>query len=82
MKPIKKQIFAEIVDNETTQSGIIIVGESSVKRNIAKVIAIGSQVENVKVGDTIDYNKFEATEYTHEGKKCIFVKEVGTLFIH
>lgn len=80
MKPIKNKILAEVIENQTNNSGIILMGDDG-KRHHAKVLAVGPVVEKIKVGDIIDYNIHEAIDYELEGKKCIFITESGTLFV-
>jgi len=74
MKPIQKTILAEVIDTETTKSGLIIK-DWRTKKHHAKVIAIGTTVEHLKVGDTIQYDHNLVQDYEHDGKKCVWLKE-------
>lgn len=57
MKPTKKKVLVEPKKEETvTSSGIHVVDARTSKYAEGKVLAIGSEVEEVKVGDTIFYS--------------------------
>ena len=80
MKPIRNQIFAEIQEPKPTKSGLILL-ESNLEKYQAKVLAIGPKVEYIKVGDIVRYDRNNCRPYEHEGKKCVFFKEEGGVFV-
>jgi chaperonin GroES len=60
MKPIAKYITLEtIIENEETSSGMILSADDSTKSRYykGKVIAVGDEVETVKSGDVILYDR-------------------------
>ena len=60
MKPIAKYITLEtIIENEETSSGMLLSADDSTKSRYykGKVIAVGDEVETVKSGDVILYDR-------------------------
>lgn len=74
MKPIKKTILAEIIEDGPTKSGIILK-DFRLAQHKAKVLAIGPDVKHLKEGDTIKYDHNLVQNYEHEGKKCVWLSE-------
>ena len=78
MKTKLKKTSIEMLENRVlvkqsdperkTASGIIIPDNAKEKPQTAKVIAVGSKVEDVKVGDTIVFEQYRGTEIKLEGK--------------
>ncbi len=60
------------VENKTA-SGIIIPDNAKEKPQTAKVVAIGSKVEDVKVNDTIVFEQYRGTEIKLDGKEYIIL---------
>ncbi|GAB1467210.1 MULTISPECIES: co-chaperone GroES [Aliarcobacter] len=68
-KPLGERVLVERTEVENkTASGIIIPDNAKEKPQTAKVIAVGSKVEDVKVGDTIVFEQYRGTEIKLEGK--------------
>jgi len=68
-KPLGDRVLVERVEEtNTTASGIIIPDNAKEKPSEAKVIAVSSEVEDVKVGDTVVFGKYSGTELVLEGK--------------
>jgi chaperonin GroES len=71
LKPLKDRLLVSFLDQEEKTAGGIIIPETAKERpQKGKVEAIGSEVEDVKVGDIImfktyapDNIKIEGTEY-------------------
>ncbi len=71
-KPLGDRLLVETVaEANTTASGIIIPDNAKEKPNRAKVVAIGSEVEDVEVGNTVVYGKYSGTELALEGTDYI-----------
>mgnify|MGYP000559480314 CR=1 FL=1 len=67
-KPLGKRVIVQRTEVENkTASGIILVDSAKEKPNTAKVEAIGSEVTEINVGDTIVFEQFRGTELTLEG---------------
>ena len=84
LQPIKSKILIELVEpskEEVLDSGIILTTPDRDAANQAKVIAVGPEVEYVKVGDIIipNWNAADPTEF--EKQKYWFVKEDEVVMI-
>jgi chaperonin GroES len=67
-KPLGKRVLVERTEVEAkTASGIILVDSAKEKPNTATVVAIGSEVTELKEGDSIVFENFRGTELTLEG---------------
>ncbi|RXK11937.1 co-chaperone GroES [Halarcobacter mediterraneus] len=68
-KPLGKRVLVQRTEvEEKTASGIILVDSAKEKPNTAKVIAIGSEVSELKEGDIIVFEQFRGTELSLEGE--------------
>ena len=68
-KPLGKRVLAQRTEvEEKTASGIILVDSAKEKPNTAKVIAVGSDVTELKTGDIIVFEQFRGTELSLEGE--------------
>ena len=84
-KIVLKQLEAE----ETTKSGIVLLGQAKEKPQEAEVIAVGpggtidgkEVVMQVKVGDKVIYSKYAGTEVELDGEEYIIVKQSDILAI-
>lgn len=71
-QPLGKRILVERVEEtKTTASGIIIPDNAKEKPLSGKVLAVSSEVENVKVGESVVFGKYAGTEVTLEGKTLL-----------
>jgi len=68
-KPLGKRVLVKRTEvEEKTASGIILVDSAKEKPNTAIVKAIGSEVTELKEGDTIVFEQFRGTELSLEGE--------------
>ena len=68
-QPLGKRILVErLEDVKTTATGIIIPDNAKEKPLSGKVLAVSSEVENVKTGDDVVFGKYSGTEITLDGK--------------
>ena len=68
-KPLGKRVLAQRTEvEEKTASGIILVDSAKEKPNTAVVKAIGSEITELKEGDTIVFEQFRGTEFTLDGE--------------
>ncbi|MGB0990206.1 co-chaperone GroES [Arcobacter sp. F155] len=68
-KPLGKRVLAQRTEvEEKTASGIILVDSAKEKPNTAKVVAVGSEVSELKEGDIIVFEQFRGTELSLEGE--------------
>jgi chaperonin GroES len=74
-KPLGDRLLVKTVEEaNTTASGIIIPDNAKEKPNRAEVVAVGNEVEDVKVGDTVVYGKYAGTELVLEGSDYIVLE--------
>ncbi len=69
---------AEAVSNKT-QSGLYIPDSAAEKPKIAKVVAVGKEVEQIKSGDRILYKSYSTNDVKVDGQEYILVKEEDIL---
>lgn len=62
--------------------GIVLSEESRLKKSSGTVIQIGADVKEVKVDDTIIYDKYEGTEFTKDGDTFIIIREPSVILIN
>ncbi|WP_428024769.1 co-chaperone GroES [Arcobacter sp.] len=68
-KPLGKRVLVERTEvEEKTASGIILVDSAKEKPNTAIVKAVGSEVTELKEGDTIVFEQYRGTEFTLDGQ--------------
>jgi chaperonin GroES len=80
MKPFPKYCLVEPIEDENVSAGGVYLPENTQDKPMkGKVIAVGSKVKNVKVGDIIVHRKWINETYTHKGKEYLFVRSVDML---
>ncbi len=66
--PLGKRILIKKIESEEkTKSGIIIPNQSKEQPNLATVMAVASDVEDVTVKDTVVVSKYAGTEIEYDG---------------
>ncbi len=74
-KPLGDRLLVERVEEvNTTASGIIIPDNAKEKPSQGKVLAIGSDVEEVNVGDTVVFGKYAGTELILDDKEYLVME--------
>ena len=80
IKPLADRVVAEPVEAESkTASGLYLPGNAQEKPKVAKVVAVGPTVKDVKVGDKIIYGGYSNTEVKVDGNKYLIIKEEDVL---
>ncbi len=73
-KPLGERVLVERTEVENkTASGIIIPDNAKEKPQTAKVIAVGSKVEDIKVGDVVVFEQYRGSEIKLEGKDYLIL---------
>lgn len=68
-QPLGKRVLVERVEEtNTTATGIIIPDNAKEKPLSGKAVAVSTEVENVKVGDSVVFGKYAGTEINLDGK--------------
>ncbi len=75
IQPLADYIVATAEEAETkTASGLYLPDKAAEKPKTAKVVAVGHDVEGIKVGDRVLYkNDYEATKVSLEGEEYIII---------
>jgi len=83
IKPLGDRVVAVKEEAKTkTASGLYLPDNAKEKPVLAKIIAVGKEVENVKDGDKILYKEYTTTEIKIDGTEYLIVREediLGTL---
>lgn len=81
VKPLGKRVLIKIaLAEEKTKSGIIIPVTAQEKTNKGEVIALGD-VSDVKVGQTVMYDKYAGTEFQVDQETYILIESKDILGI-
>lgn len=76
IQPLADYVVVEADEVEKkTASGIYLSESAAEKPKTAKVLAIGKDVKNVKVGERIIYGGYSNTDVKVEGKEYLLIKE-------
>ena len=74
-KPLGDRVLVERVEEtNTTASGIIIPDNAKEKPSEGKVLAIGSDVEEVKEGDVVVFGKYSGTDLVLDGNEYLVLE--------
>lgn len=83
IKPLGDRVVAVREETENkTASGLLLPDGAKEKPVVAKVVAVGKTVKDVKTGDRIVYKEYSTTELKVDGTEYLIVKEediLGTL---
>lgn len=80
IQPLADYVVAKQEDAETkTASGIYLPDNAQEKPKVAKVLAVGKDAKQVKVGDRIVYKTYSTTEIKMGKDEYILVKEEDVL---
>lgn len=80
IKPMADRIVAVREEAVTkTASGLFLPDNAKEKPVIAKVMAIGPDVKNLKINDRIIYKEYTTTDLKINGKEYLIVKEEDVL---
>jgi chaperonin GroES len=78
--PLGDYVVAEPEEAPTkTASGLYLPEKSTEKPKVAKVVAVGKEAKQVKLGDRILYKSYSPTEVKVDGKEYLLVKEEDVL---
>ena len=80
LQPLGDYVVAQADEAETkTASGLYLPEKSAEKPKTSKVVAVGKEVKEVKVGDRIVYKSYSNTDVKVDGTEYILVKEEDIL---
>ena len=80
LQPLADYVVAQAEEATTkTASGLYLPDNAAEKPKIAKVVAVGKEVKQVKSGDRIVYKSYSTTEVKVGSDEYILVKEEDIL---
>ena len=80
IQPLADYVVAQSEEPETkTASGLYLPDKAAEKPKVAKVLAVGKKVEQIKVGDRIVYKSYSTTDVKMGADEYILVKEEDVL---
>jgi chaperonin GroES len=80
LKPLADRVVAVREEAESkTASGLYLPDSAKEKPVVAKVVAVGKEVKEVKVGDRVVYKEYAPTELKTGGKEYLILKEEDIL---
>lgn len=80
IQPLADYVVAQAEKAETkTASGLYLPDKAQEKPKTAKVVAVGTTVKHVKVGDRILYKSYSTTDVKVVGQDYILVREEDVL---
>ena len=80
LQPLGSYVVAVTEEAKTkTASGLYLPEKTAEKPKVAKVVAVGKDVQTVKVGDRIIYKSYAQTDVKVESTEYLLVKEEDVL---
>ena len=80
IQPLADYVVAQADEAATkTASGLYLPDTATEKPKTAKIVAVGKEAKQVKVGERIIYKSYSTTEVKHDGVEYILVKEEDIL---
>jgi chaperonin GroES len=80
IQPMADYVVAQAEEPASkTSSGLYLPDNAQEKPKVAKVLAVGKDVKQVKAGDKIIYKSYSTTEIKLDGTEYILVKEEDVL---
>ena len=80
LKPLGDRVIAVAEETKNkTAAGFYLPDTAKEKSKVAKVVAVGGEVKNVKINDKIIYKEYSTTEVKVEAVEYIIVKEEDVL---
>ncbi|MDD4199885.1 MAG: co-chaperone GroES [Eubacteriales bacterium] len=86
IKPLgSKVVIKEMVPEEKTSSGIVLVASAQEKPQMAEVLAVGPGTDEVKmeleVGDKVIFSKYAGTEVKFNGEEVMIMDQRDILAV-
>jgi chaperonin GroES len=82
LRPIGKRVVIKRLEaEEKTASGIVLPGQAKEKPQMAEVIAVSTEVEDLKVGDKVVFSKYKGAEIKIDGEELIICDIVDVLAV-
>ncbi len=72
-------VLEQLQQEEQTKSGIILPDSAQEKPKMAKVLAVGTEVKEVKEGDVVLYKSYGPDDVKVDGQEYMIAKEEDIL---
>jgi chaperonin GroES len=73
-QPLGNRVLVErMEETQATASGIIIPDNAKEKPSQGKIVAVGSDVEEISVGDTVVFGKYSGNDITLDGTEYLIM---------
>lgn len=79
LTPLFSRLIVKPIDMEKVGSIFIPIDSKQMKATEGEVIAMGSECDTVKVGDTVFYGKYSGAEIERDGNKYVLMNEEDVL---
>ncbi len=81
-KPLKDRVFVSYAEEEEkTKGGLYVPDTAKEKPQKGKVEAVGSEVKEIKVGDSVLFDKYSGSKVKMDDKEYLIIKEEDVLGI-
>ena len=81
-KPLKERVFVSYAEEEErTKGGLYVPDTAKEKPQKGKVEAVGSEVKEVKAGDTVLFDKYSGSKVKMNDQEYLIIKEEDILGI-
>lgn len=82
LRPLGKRVIIKRLEaEEKTASGIVLPSQAKEKPQMAEVIAVSNEVEDIKVGDKVVFKKYVGTEIKMDGDEVTICEIADILAI-
>lgn len=82
LQPLADRLVAKPLDaQDKTSSGFYVPDSAKEKPQMGEVVAVGKEVKEVKVGDSVVYSQYKPDTVKVEGDELMIMKEEDVLAI-
>lgn len=82
LRPIGKRVVIKRLEaEEKTASGIVLPTQAKEKPQMAEVLAVSKEVDEISVGDTVVFKKYVGTEIKVDGQEVMICEVADILAI-
>jgi chaperonin GroES len=82
LQPLADRVVAKPVEAESTSpAGILLPDQAKEKTQVAKVLAVGKEVKEVKVGDKIVHSEYGPNRFKQGTEELLILKEEDVLAV-
>lgn len=79
--PARKVLVKKIETDGKSESGLVFIGDSSVKPNESLVLGVGADIFDLRAGQTVIYSSNNGIEFDLDGENFILLRYEDILLI-